>query len=414
MCGGVDYSVEISKDAQRRPGEQDRLTRRGPTKLSISFIFELGEKADRGIELFDLRNDPSLAFRAADLSATDTAHNKIVLDWFNVTQSTEEENERKTYFDFIGWQLEDEARTKDSQALLNCLELASEAVTLAQEEIDDAGNKRLRTRAEVITAMGAGKPPGTISASIAQLAARLAFRINAASEYQTAEESPNWPDNKTLCEYAAIVFNAGKLSLPSSSSVVPEPDASEVAGIQSRLTHRLTAVNIKKYTRINIKETQFLPNHLKLYETYEYTTLYVFRDMRWLLDAVKMENFPVPKEVIQETIDTLNYLYPWDRATMKLLKREGVNMHDFQDPIPDRPRFRDFKYYKPRMVDVAYEFLNPPKSWTTIWKDRRNSMQFWTFWLGLLIFFFTLGFGVAATVLAVLQLDVARHPPETE
>lgn len=63
MCGGVDYSVEISKDAQRRPGEQDRLTRRGPTKLSISFIFELGEKADRGIELFDLRNDPSLAFR---------------------------------------------------------------------------------------------------------------------------------------------------------------------------------------------------------------------------------------------------------------------------------------------------------------------------------------------------------------
>ncbi|KAK2779408.1 hypothetical protein CKAH01_11331 [Colletotrichum kahawae] len=130
----------------------------------------------------------------------------------------------------------------------------------------------------------------------------------------------------------------------------------------------------------------------------------------------RTRNFPVPKEVIQETIDTLNYLYPWDSATRKLLRREGtdIDMHGSQDPIPDRRSLRDFKYYKPRMVDVAYEFLNPPKSWTTIWKDRRNPMQFWTFWLGLLIFFFTLGFGVAATVLAVLQLDVARHPPKSD
>ncbi|KAF3811735.1 hypothetical protein GCG54_00014486 [Colletotrichum gloeosporioides] len=242
-------------------------------------------------------------------------------------------------------------------------------------------------------------------------AARLAFRISAISQNLTEDTSPDWSNDKTVAEYAGIVFNAGPLPSSSSTSPASEPDASEVAGIQSRLTHRLTTVNIEKYTNITIKETQYLLSHLKLVETFEYTTLYVFRDMRWLLDAVEMEHFPIPREILQETIDTLNYLYPRDGATKKLLRQQGIKLHVFQKSIPDRPRFRDFKYYKPRMVDVAYEFLNPPRRWGTVWKDSRNPVQFWTFWLGLLIFLFTLAFGIMATVLASWVAIARCHTP---
>ncbi|KAH9229131.1 hypothetical protein K456DRAFT_56520 [Colletotrichum gloeosporioides 23] len=134
--------------------------------------------------------------------------------------------------------------------------------------------------------------------------------------------------------------------------------------------------------------------------------------MGWLMDAAKMENFPVPREVIHETIESLKYLYPRDRATAKLFEQEGFNLYSFHQPVTDRPRLMEFKYYRSRLVDVAYEFLNPPRKWRSIWKDRRNPMQFWTFWLGLLIFLFTLAFGIMATVLAGLQLHVALHPPK--
>ncbi|KAF0320041.1 hypothetical protein GQ607_012809 [Colletotrichum asianum] len=315
-----------------------------------------------------------------------------------------------------------ETQTRDSQPVLNCLRLASEAVHMALEKtphVEGSSGAKLRTKAEILTALRARHeecPEEELESAIYR-AARLAFRISAISQNLTEETPPGWPNDKTVAEYAGIVFNAGPLSSSSSPSLssaspVSEPDASEVAGIQSRLTHRLTTVNIEKYTNITIKETQYLRSHLKLIETFEYITLYVFRDTRWLLDAVEMANFPIPREILQETIDTLNYLYPRDGATKRLLRQQGIKLHVFQRSIPDRPRFRDFKYYKPRMVDVAYEFLNPPRRWGTVWKDSRNPVQFWTFWLGLLIFLFTLAFGIMATVLAGLQLHVALHPPK--
>ncbi|KAL3295469.1 hypothetical protein RB213_011012 [Colletotrichum asianum] len=229
--------------------------------------------------------------------------------------------------------------------------------------VEGSSGAKLRTKAEILTALRARHeecPEEELESAIYR-AARLAFRISAISQNLTEETPP---------------------------------------------------VNIEKYTNITIKETQYLRSHLKLIETFEYITLYVFRDTRWLLDAVEMANFPIPREILQETIDTLNYLYPRDGATKRLLRQQGIKLHVFQRSIPDRPRFRDFKYYKPRMVDVAYEFLNPPRRWGTVWKDSRNPVQFWTFWLGLLIFLFTLAFGIMATVLAGLQLHVALHPPK--
>lgn len=59
--------------------------------------------------------------------------------------------------------------------------------------------------------------------------------------------------------------------------------------------------------------------------------------------------------------------------------------------------------YHDGMVDLAHEFNSPPKGIGTIWKDRRNPIQFFTFWFGLAIAFFTFSFGVTQLTLASIR-----------
>ncbi|CAN9211256.1 unnamed protein product [Alternaria alternata] len=125
-------------------------------------------------------------------------------------------------------------------------------------------------------------------------------------------------------------------------------------------------------------------------------------------------NFLIPVNIIDEAIATLDYLFPQDNATKEFLqeeeKRHGIAINVLSlDPPSHRTtiRLKDFNYYHDRMLDVAYEYTNPPTSWRLVWKDRRNPVQFWTFWLGLGIFGFTILFGILASVYAGLQYKVA-------
>ncbi|KAK3292481.1 uncharacterized protein B0H64DRAFT_229327 [Chaetomium fimeti] len=127
--------------------------------------------------------------------------------------------------------------------------------------------------------------------------------------------------------------------------------------------------------------------------------------------------FPIPLEVLKEALLTLDYLFPPDeKPTTEFLRRRHNRNFDILEVTsssgPTKPRLRDFRYYHDRLVEIAQEYLNPPRDWSTVWSDNRNPVQFWTFWFGLLILIITLIFGVMATVLAGLQYGAAIHPPE--
>jgi hypothetical protein len=113
---------------------------------------------------------------------------------------------------------------------------------------------------------------------------------------------------------------------------------------------------------------------------------------------------------------SLDYLLPSrEDRTAEYLEEEKtkLKLRSLGEPLAahDRPKLRDFSFYHDRLIDIAYECLNPPRNWATIWKDKRNAMSFWTFWLGLLIFFFSLTFGIVASVVAGFQLKFAITPP---
>ncbi|KAI0118747.1 hypothetical protein GGR51DRAFT_554437 [Nemania sp. FL0031] len=268
-------------------------------------------------------------------------------------------------------------------------------------------------------------------------------------------------DQQALCDSVYSIFFPTK-SAPSfeasGEGILANEDelatirAEESANIQSRMTHDMTAANLKRLTKIKIYWTRSLNQNLE-FDT-EYRLLPIFGHNRWLFDTTRMVKkwqeeqliqkrqrqstsvedpegsnsprsrnlppFPIPLEVLEEAIKALNFLLPpYSFKTVVFLAKENNSLEEFRtkhyDELGNRTsgkvRFKEFVYYHDRLVELAYDFLNPPKDWGTVWRDYRNPAQYWTFWLGLAIFIAILVFGVLSSVLAGVQVYYAQHPP---
>ena len=103
----------------------------------------------------------------------------------------------------------------------------------------------------------------------------------------------------------------------------------------------------------------------------------------------------IPTEVLQETIDSLDLLFPrWNSDTVKLLEKHNQVFHDL-GPIKSKSsrtsKLLAFDHWRARLQELHDEiFLSPPVSWAQLWRDRRSPQQFWTFWIALLILVLTL------------------------
>ena len=116
----------------------------------------------------------------------------------------------------------------------------------------------------------------------------------------------------------------------------------------------------------------------------------------------------LPRELLDETIKTLDVLFPpWHDRTVQFLRDQDQDFH-LLPPVPrDLPKLREFTYWRERMIDVVIEFESPPRNWKHIWRDRRYPVAFWTFWIGISIFAMTLLFGLIGALLAGMALHAA-------
>lgn len=122
---------------------------------------------------------------------------------------------------------------------------------------------------------------------------------------------------------------------------------------------------------------------------------------------------PYDSELIEETIKSLDLLFPkWDDRTTKFLDSEKQYIHlDGEPPYERFSKIHEFRYWNGRLLDLVTEFHSSPTRWGQIWRDRRNPIAFWTFWIGLCIALMTLLFGITASLLAGFALQAALHPP---
>jgi hypothetical protein len=69
----------------------------------------------------------------------------------------------------------------------------------------------------------------------------------------------------------------------------------------------------------------------------------------------------------------------------------------------------DFDHWRNRMLELYQLFHSPPMGWTQLWADRRNPLQWYTFWLAIMILILTVIFGFISSVTAVMQTYYARE-----
>lgn len=150
--------------------------------------------------------------------------------------------------------------------------------------------------------------------------------------------------------------------------------------------------------------------------------------MTWTHAIVRMgltgSSARLPKGLAEETLRTLALLFPsrpknksaqnWLRSKLSDKKRSVRPDSDLLDCASLRPLDRKaekFEYWRSELLTLKEIFDEPrPTSLRRLWHDRRNKVQWATFWVAMLILVLTIFFGLIQSIEGALQVEKAYHP----
>ena len=130
----------------------------------------------------------------------------------------------------------------------------------------------------------------------------------------------------------------------------------------------------------------------------------------------------LPTSLVRETLLSLSILFPnWDLRTERFLRNsQNTQLYDYPFEYPCHAHLNEFWHWRDRLARIHHEFQSPGPGWRQLWSDRRNPLQWYTFWFAVAILILTLIFGIATTVLTFLQtlytyqgLQLARQAAAT-
>ncbi|KAH7395504.1 hypothetical protein BKA64DRAFT_673919 [Cadophora sp. MPI-SDFR-AT-0126] len=214
-----------------------------------------------------------------------------------------------------------------------------------------------------------------------------------------------WSDKCTLTDFVARNF----------------PQATTAAG-SLQLDHTFTVANMHRLSGIDVEWTPCLADHLRFDKRRRLLRIYPFKQI--LLDHLHLcsvsknpteklnQSRPralLPETVLRETLVSLSLLFPQgDIATEDFMLQHDHTFH-LEGPFNEsRPQsLADFDHWRNRLLEVHQIFHSPPVGWMQIWADRRNPLQWYTFWIAIVILVLTVVFGIISTVVGVLQTCLA-------
>lgn len=173
-----------------------------------------------------------------------------------------------------------------------------------------------------------------------------------------------------------------------------------------------TASTLVDVCSIKLSWTSNLMEHLRFDKRNHVLTVYEHKIC--LLNHMKGTDSPLPLDLLRETIDTLNLLFPFGHGpTRELLRREnklalyglGTCNRGRRLTIGD---YRVWRVQIARLIDV---FNEPPRNWWQLLSDRRDLREWATFWLGPMVLMLTvvsIVTGTVSSVYAVKQYNLAR------
>ncbi|KAI1326202.1 hypothetical protein F5Y16DRAFT_235353 [Xylariaceae sp. FL0255] len=242
------------------------------------------------------------------------------------------------------------------------------------------------------------------------LCCRLILMMNIGEPPQGIEgpRTIRW-DQGTLREFTEGHFGAG-------SGNRLQPDRAQIGKI-------FTALNPKKIGGMCILWTPDLAEHLRLMD--DDKTICLFSCPAFLRFQMKVQNQIFPPGFIDETLRSLALLLPQnDKRTQDWIASEIESTSTSSSSSSSTPldpllaecgslgtherRFEHFSFWHDRLV-VLRQALDEaqPQTLTQWWYDRRNGVQWYTFWVAILVFIATIFFGVMQSLEGALQVYVS-------
>jgi len=167
--------------------------------------------------------------------------------------------------------------------------------------------------------------------------------------------------------------------------------------------------NLVKIGDLTIHWTNNLADHLAY--SAEHKRLDLFHFTSFLEDSDSPFSF-FDRDFLVETHQTLKLLFQcWDPPTTEFLRLQQTSQKLDSSLVKSLAlqqapsNAADYFYWRNRLLVLKNALDNAqPSGFSSLWIDRRNQHQWWTFWIAVVVFFLTVIFGLISSVTGVLQV----------
>jgi hypothetical protein len=129
-----------------------------------------------------------------------------------------------------------------------------------------------------------------------------------------------------------------------------------------------------------------------------------------MLDS--LDNTPFPRGLVKETLNTLALLFPSNDDEAKRWLRSQKKLASIDSQLSrcgflrtQERQIENFSFWHDRLVILKQAFdESHPRTLSQWWLDRRNGVQWYTFWVAILVFIVTIFFGIVQSVEGALQV----------
>ncbi len=130
----------------------------------------------------------------------------------------------------------------------------------------------------------------------------------------------------------------------------------------------------------------------------------------------------LPVELLVETLDTIALLIPRASKSCKIWYRKAQNRNpgcldpragDLELHLQCR-RVGRYTFWHDRLFTIENSYSeSEPGTIHQWWNDRRKKVQWYTFWVAILVLPLTIVFGLMQSIAAILQVYLAYHSSAT-
>ena len=140
---------------------------------------------------------------------------------------------------------------------------------------------------------------------------------------------------------------------------------------------------------------------------------------RWLPeDEANNPSKNFPPGLVDETLQTLELLLPqWDKKTKPWYRKLQVSFNLDPGAIKcgqlsvEERQIENFNFWHDRLVILKQIFDEAtPRTLSQWWHDRRNPVQYYTFWVAVFVLFLTAFFGLIQSIEGALQVYKTFNP----